>query len=565
MQLLWAILVLFSLSNIVHGQTPSEAEPTVEALPIQANSKKTLAAREIAQLPNRVEDEVDRIMTKLGGLSRGQIQESFNEHYKKIEQSLKTVSLPEDVSSLEVAGKQVEALINSSALNALVEDFIRRAESEIEPLREELVKDIDSQLDETLTAELKQAQDTIRAPFQEIVARYFPVWDVPNLRAPPLPRAQKEDWSNIPLAGASGFLLVLTRRVVKQILARLSIKISGKLLGKLIPFIGLPLMAFEVWAATQAKANLEHELRTQVLSTYKKEFSPITLLNPPIEEGELSTRQRLEQHLQDWSEHCRKEAERILNASPIFTLSPNAKDYIAAQTRKDRTTQEIVKDIHQVGEVWGQDIVAQEPLGYLLKRIVDDPEVTDVMDIVNRAYQKNLEVARACLYQWPVRTWDRYRNPDRFKALLAVAAYRLKERKQTAHDFAREIGERDELTPIFVDVDLKAVRIWDTHVGPAAGQHQRKMAEDAIALYKKGVPYETLLTREGLAEAQKQAQFDESFLFRLGQRAKSLAEIVYYGAVVLVLITFAVLARPLLRRLFPGKRSASPPRKPESQ
>ena len=39
MQLLWAILVLFSLSNIVHGQTPSEAEPTVEELLIQANSK----------------------------------------------------------------------------------------------------------------------------------------------------------------------------------------------------------------------------------------------------------------------------------------------------------------------------------------------------------------------------------------------------------------------------------------------------------------------------------------------------------------------------------------------
>ena len=226
MQLLWAILVLFSLSNIVHGQNSPQAEPTVEEPPIQANSKKASAVQAIDQIPNRVEDEVDRIMTKLDKLSRGQIQESFNEHYEKVEQSLQTVSLPEDVSSLEVAWKQLKALGNSSALNVLVEDFIRRAESEIESLREELAKDIDSQLDETLTAELRQAQDTIRAPFQEIVVRYFPVWDVPNLRAPPLPGAQKEDWSNIPLAGASGFLLVLTRRVVKQILTSLSIKIK---------------------------------------------------------------------------------------------------------------------------------------------------------------------------------------------------------------------------------------------------------------------------------------------------------------------------------------------------
>ncbi len=561
MQLLWAILVLFSLSNIVHGQAQSEAEPIVEELLIQAN-------REIGQIPNRVEGEVDRIITKLDGLSQGQIQESFNGHYEKVEQSLKTVFLPEDVSSLEVAIKQYQALDDPSALNALIEDFIRRAESEIEPLREELVKDIDSQLDETLTAELKQAQDTIRAPFQEIVARYFPVWDAPNLRAPPLPSAQREDWSNIPLAGASGVLLVLTRQVVNQILARLSIKISGKVLGKLIPFVGFLLMVYEVWDATQAKANLEHELRTQVLSTYKKEFSPITLLNPPIEEAELSTRQRLEQHLQAWSEHCRKEAERILYAAPVFTLSPNAKDYIAEQTRKGHDTQEIVEDIHRIKEVFGQSIIVRkEPLGYLLKMIADNPEVVDVADIMNRAYQKNLEVARACLRQWPVQTWERYHDPDRLKALLDVAAYRLTERRQTAYDFAREIGERDELTPIVVDAGLDGVRIWDAHVRSAAGQHQRKMAEDAITLFKKGYPYEALQTQEGLAEAQVEAQYKESLLFRLEQalRNSNIGSMVYYGAVVLVLLTIAVLARPLLRRLLPGERSAPPPRKPEPQ
>ena len=105
-------------------------------------------------------------MNKLDNLFRGQIQELFNGHYKKVEQSLQTVSLPEDVSSLEVVWKQFKALGNSSALNALIADFTHRAENKIDPLREELAEDMDSQLDETLTAELKQAQDTIRAPFQ---------------------------------------------------------------------------------------------------------------------------------------------------------------------------------------------------------------------------------------------------------------------------------------------------------------------------------------------------------------------------------------------------------------
>ncbi len=166
MQLLWAILVLFSLSNIVHGQTPPEAEPTVEELLRQANSKKALATQEIDQLPDRIEGKVTRLQTKLDSLFQNQVHERFNEHYKKVEQSLQTVSLPGDERNVDVAWKQYKAVLGyPNDLNDLVKDFIHRAGNKIKPLREELAKDIDS----SLTAELKQAQDTIRAPFQEIL------------------------------------------------------------------------------------------------------------------------------------------------------------------------------------------------------------------------------------------------------------------------------------------------------------------------------------------------------------------------------------------------------------
>ena len=168
MQLLWAILVLFSLSNIAHGQTPSEAEPTVEALLIQANSKRDLAYQKIDQLPNRVEGEVARLMARLDRLFQDEMQERFNEHDKQVEQSLQTVSLPGDERNVDVAWKQYKAALGyPNDLNDLVKDFIHRAGNKIKPLREELAKDIDS----SLTAELKQAQDTIRAPFQEILRR----------------------------------------------------------------------------------------------------------------------------------------------------------------------------------------------------------------------------------------------------------------------------------------------------------------------------------------------------------------------------------------------------------
>ena len=685
MRLLWAILVLFSLSNIVHGQTPPEAEPTVEELLIQANSKKALAAREIDQSPARVEGEVARIMTRLDSLFQDQIQGRFNTHYKQVEQSLQTVSLPEDVSSLGVAWKQMKAgVYDSGDLDSLLEGFIRQAQTTLEPHQENLAEHIDIQLEETLAAELKQAQDSIRAPFQDILTRYFPVLNVPNWHVTPLPTlpgVQEKDRSDVPVAAIIGLLLVILRR---QIIKLMTAKMVGKVLGKLIPVVGYLLLAYDLWDATQAKADLERELRTQFLSTYQEEFSPTTIWNQPVEEGELSTRQQLEQQvstsLQAWSEHCRKEVERMLDAAHIFTLSPNIQNYITEQTEKGRSTQEIIEDMHLVGEVFGPGSIVQAPLGDLLTMIVYAPDKqelarlaheldtwllqeyaqhgrevliaanrlgvptflevvqagkkldwydvhtvfeqypsnlseparrglvvalseqvatsgvapatleniarheklfqivaplvtpdtkklfrlfgsTSVMDIVDRTYQTNAEAAQAFLSQWPVRTWERYRAPARFDALLAVADYRLTERKQAAPDFARELGERDELTHTFADVGLCGVQLWDTYVGSVAGRYQREKAENAIYLYKESYPCDILQTPEGLAEVQLYHRLTLGLAPEAFQMAMPFWKIIYVGTIVLIILLVAVPAVRLLRKL--SKQEATPQQQPK--
>ena len=488
-----------------------------------------------------------------------------------------------------------------------------------------------------------------------------------------------------------------TNLVKRKLLGKATAKAAGAVtraattgaFGPLAPIVGAILLSYEAWDASQAKTDLEHELRTQFLSTYQEEFSPATIWNQPVEEGELSTRQQLEQQistsLQGWSEHCRKEVERMLDAAHIFTLSPNIQNYITEQTGKGRSTQEIIEDMHLVGEVFGPGSIVQAPLGDLLTMIVYAPDKqelarlaheldtwllqeyaqhgrevliaanrlgvptflevvqagkkldwydvhtvfeqyprdlseparrglvlalseqvatsgvapatleniarheklfqivaplvtpdtkklfrlfgsTSVVDIVDRTYQTNAEAAQAFLSQWPIRTWERYRDTDRFDALLAVADYRLTERKQAAPDFARELGERDELTHIFADVGLCGVQLWDTYVGSAAGQHQREKAENAIYLYKEGYPCDVLQTQEGLAKVQL---FYQVLPFGLGLQAfhmlRPLGIIAYWGVIFLMLLLLAIpavwlLAIPavrLLRKL--GKQEATPP------
>jgi hypothetical protein len=683
MRFWWAVIVLFGLSNSAYGQTPQpEAGPSIEELLLQTASKKALAAREIVYSPERVAGEVARIMTRLDGLFQDQIQERFDNHYKDVERSLQTVSLPEDVGRLEVAWQQLKAGVDPSDLEALCEDFIRRAQTQLEPQREELDAYIDSQVKEILTAELKQAQETIRAPFQEILVRYFPIWDVQHLSAPPLPtppRLQEEDYRpNVvsPAVGLTGLLLVTLRRRIVRMVGR---KMAGKALGKLIPLVGVLLLGYEVWDVAQAKTALETELRTQFLSTYAEEFSPTKIWNQPVEDGEPSARQRLEQEirtfLHTWSEHCRNEVERMLNAARIFALSPNVQAYIAEQTQKGRHTQEIVEDMHLVGDVFGEGLIAQAPFMDLLSMIIYAPDKQElarlaheldawllreyrqhgrevlvaahalgvptflevvragekldwydvrtifeqyprdlsqparrglvlalleqtapagvapttfeniarhedlfravtplvkpdtdklfslfgsssVVDIADRAYQKDAEAAQAFVRQWPVRTWGRYRDTERFEALFAVAAYRLTERKQSAHDFAQDIGERDELTPIYADAGRCGVQLWDTYVGTPAGQHQRRVAENAIYLYKVGYPCDILQTQEGLTLAQLCQRLP--FGLQAFHLMRPFGKAAYAAGFAFLLLVVAIPTRLLWRIVRKANRPATP-------
>lgn len=572
--------------------------------------------------------------------------------------------------------------------------------------------------------ELKQVQDNIRAPFQEIVGRYFPVWNIPRLNpppVPPLPGLQEENQSHVPgsiLIGPAGFVLYtgavlakadpkmpgmanwLKRKLLGKVAARAVTPLAaGAATGPAAPVIVGSLIliwtAYDVWDATQAKADLENELRTQFLSRYKEDVSPAAIWNQPAGESESSFRQQLEQQvgtsLDVWSDLSRKEVERMLTAARVSVLSPNVQEYIAEQTQKGRHTQEIVEVMNQVGEVFGPDMIARAPLEHLQMMIIHAPDRQElgrlagelgdwllqeytqhgkevllaanrlgvpaflevvqagkkldwsevravferypadlserarrglllalqertapsgvvpatletiarnelifrhvapvvmpdadklfrlfgnppVVDLVARTWQKNAEAAQAFLSQWPVRTWEHYREPARFDALLSVADYRLTQRRQAPDAFAREIGERDELTRIFADVGLCGVQLWDAHVGTAAGKHQREKADEAIRFYKAGYPCNDLLTPEGLEQARCRDSLWAWLACKgrsLEAKVQSLGTISYYGLVLLALLSIAFLAYcialfavRLKRKLLAVNHPGPPPSEP---
>ena len=178
----------------------------------------------------------------------------------------------------------------------------------------------------------------------------------------------------------------------------------------------------------------------------------------------------------------------------------------------------------------------------------------EVLDVVKISFEDRPDVAAAFAAVWPARTWERYRDSRRLEALMAVADYRLSERREVAGDLARELEGSDSVLDLHIDIGLDGVRLWDAHAGPSASAHQRQRADRAIALYQGGVPLADLLTEKGLTRAIKE---DESsgllrMWYAFERRLYSLGDVIYYVAVAVVVAVGGILVWKRVRSAAPG-------------
>lgn len=685
------VLSLWGGSAIEAQTSESAASASVAEQLRQTESKKRLARQEIAQLEDRVEAEVQHIIGRLDDLFRGDhIQEQFNEHHAEAKDALQDAYLPGDVNSLKITLDQwksilpdflPEFLANSKDLDALVESFLKDAERHLEPAREALEGDVEALFEDALRTEVERAQRDIRAPFQEILIRYFPVWEGHGLQAPPLPNLPQEPGVDPDSFGKSGalaltglLLIFLRKKIVNTIRRNLGRKIIGKVAAKLIPYVGLLLIAYDVANILQAKEELEATLRTEFAAAYAEELTPAALWEFSPESGIPSFRQELEGDvhslLHAWSQHCRMEVERMLDAARTFTLSPNIKAYITQQDTQGRNTREIVEDMTLVAQVFEDHLIARAPFVKLFDMIIYAPDRQElsllaqaldnrllreyeqhgrevlvaahtlgvelfleamdasadldwssaqrafeqyphdmndqarrgllllllekldyagvppstlerivrheavfrallpvlltsdreklfdilaqdqVLRIVEKGYEQHAEVMDGFIEAWPSRTWKRYERESRFQALFILAAYRMEERRQPANAFVEEISQRDELTPIYEEVGLDGLRLWDAYVTPSTGEHQRRLAKQAIDLYKAGYPLDALSEREGLELATLYNHIPLINL-KLYNLFKPLGKAVYLAFVLFALLIVTV---PLLMFLKVGRK-----------
>src|SRR5690606_32150885 len=113
----------------------------------------------------------------------------------------------------------------------------------------------DAYIETRLAVELASSQEDIRQPFQEAIGRHFPAWRGINLAPPPVPEAPSpkvvDPTGDLPIFGMVGIVIIILRNVIAKIIKRIITKTVGKVLLRLIPLIGLILLAWELFTLSQ--------------------------------------------------------------------------------------------------------------------------------------------------------------------------------------------------------------------------------------------------------------------------------------------------------------------------
>ena len=171
-----AILLLFAIGGTANGQALAASEPALEDQLLEIKKNKVVILSKINQLPSHVAGEVDRIMGVMDKLMANEVSKLVDDHYLEVEKALQRVSLPENIGALKVYWESIKSGTgyDRTGIDALVQDFLRRAQAVSEPSQEKLAEDIENTLNEALSTEMIQARKIIRVPFQRLISTRFP-------------------------------------------------------------------------------------------------------------------------------------------------------------------------------------------------------------------------------------------------------------------------------------------------------------------------------------------------------------------------------------------------------
>ncbi|MDL2263892.1 hypothetical protein LJC31_04480 [Synergistaceae bacterium OttesenSCG-928-I11] len=331
------LITIFMLCSPCLAESNETQPGDIDMVGLDIKAERIRSA--IKSIDVSIQGEHSKIMKELDEWSQSELKKILDAHYVDVEQAIQHASLPSDTSRFSVYWAQLKAgLTFDSDLQKMLELFFKDVDDKIKRPVQVVEENIAKSFAQISTHAVGDAQKRISEPFTDELKLL-------GLSVIPQPQLDDDiskienairtdsDYTKYPVFAGSGLIiLLLTRKILAKIATHLTLKISGKVLAKCIPIIGIVLMGIEVWDAATAKTALEKNLREAFMEEYKNSFTVDEIwkgtagLRDSFEKG-------LDSNLEIWVNACRKNADRYLNARRAWA-SPKGLEFIKDSEKK---------------------------------------------------------------------------------------------------------------------------------------------------------------------------------------------------------------------------------------
>ncbi|MDR2522231.1 MAG: hypothetical protein LBC93_00790 [Synergistaceae bacterium] len=336
--------------------------------------RKDAAFRHIQELAvqNIAQAEEKRIMSDLDAWHKRRLTRIMEEHHAKVESVLADVTLGEDVGGVEVYWSQIKAGAGFDATLAdLVQRFADRVQRAVRADIMELQERISGELHQKLMDNIILANSNIWGRYNLAMGQVFGKELVSSVAAAPSlesvlesVRGRESEGANAagqsPTALALGIgiiMLPLIKRIVNRVSTAIAVKMGGKIVSKLIPVVGWLMVGWEIWSATQAKANLEEELRKNFFTEYKQSFSAEVIWQEIAASSEL--RDTVKRSCLEIENQCRAIAASFIDISDIVQRVPVLREYVQREREDGRGDAQIYDTLKQLYYVFKDKILSE--------------------------------------------------------------------------------------------------------------------------------------------------------------------------------------------------------------
>ncbi len=348
------------------------------------------AEAEVARLPSVVDDECSRIKNALDRWATTRLRAIVEANYADIRKALAETSLPQEEGAFSVWWKQTKAGVGSNEdLENLMKTYFSLLQPRLSSVSEGFQRTILDDLEKETTSNLRESMERIRKPFLGVLKQRLPVYNtipVPNTdrATTSVSSGKMGDFSrgSIPVKGLVGAAFVLLgKKIITRIMKFLALKISGKVLAKLLPAVGWILLAFEVYDMAGARDRFEEEMRRAFFEEYTAEISAESLWWKGEEGATPSMRDEINRNvcslLKNWERICQSEAASMIQSAHILSFSEPVREYVSKEIDGGAEFEPVLQKMGILWDVFGP-LLAQGPISGFESMLLAAPDRKDL-------------------------------------------------------------------------------------------------------------------------------------------------------------------------------------------